>query len=48
MTASTAGPDFAALHRPGHPFLLPNAWDVASALLLAHAASRQWARQASA
>jgi 2-methylisocitrate lyase-like PEP mutase family enzyme len=37
MTASTAGPDFAALHRPGHPFLLPNAWDVASALLLAHA-----------
>jgi len=37
MTAATAGPDFAALHRPGHPFLLPNAWDVASALLLAHA-----------
>jgi 2-methylisocitrate lyase-like PEP mutase family enzyme len=28
---------FAALHRRGHPFLLPNAWDVASALLLADA-----------
>jgi 2-methylisocitrate lyase-like PEP mutase family enzyme len=28
---------FAALHRPGEPFVLPNAWDVASALLLAHA-----------
>lgn len=26
---------FAALHVPGRPFLLPNAWDVASALLLA-------------
>lgn len=25
---------FAALHRPGDPFLLPNAWDVASALAL--------------
>lgn len=39
MTSGTAGqgPDFAALHRPGHPFLLPNAWDVASALLLAQA-----------
>ncbi|RKR91701.1 2-methylisocitrate lyase-like PEP mutase family enzyme [Micromonospora pisi] len=29
--------DFAALHRRGSPFLLPNAWDVASALLLAEA-----------
>lgn len=29
--------DFAALHRPGTPFLLPNAWDVASAVLLAEA-----------
>jgi 2-methylisocitrate lyase-like PEP mutase family enzyme len=28
---------FAALHRPGSPFLLPNAWDVSSALLLADA-----------
>jgi len=28
---------FAALHRPGEPFVLPNAWDVASALLLAGA-----------
>jgi 2-methylisocitrate lyase-like PEP mutase family enzyme len=28
---------FAALHRRGEPFLLPNAWDVASALLLADA-----------
>jgi 2-methylisocitrate lyase-like PEP mutase family enzyme len=32
------GPEaFAALHRPGSPFLLPNAWDVASAVLLADA-----------
>jgi 2-methylisocitrate lyase-like PEP mutase family enzyme len=28
---------FAALHRRGEPFLLPNAWDVASAVLLAGA-----------
>lgn len=28
---------FAALHRSGEPFVLPNAWDVASALLLADA-----------
>ncbi|MCD5315180.1 isocitrate lyase/PEP mutase family protein [Kineosporia babensis] len=28
---------FAALHRPGQPFILPNAWDVASAALLAQA-----------
>jgi len=28
---------FAALHRPGQPFVLPNAWDVASAVLLADA-----------
>jgi 2-methylisocitrate lyase-like PEP mutase family enzyme len=28
---------FAALHRRGHPFVLPNAWDVASAVLLAEA-----------
>lgn len=34
MTHASA---FAALHRPGHPFVLPNAWDVASALLLADA-----------
>ena len=33
MTAGAAA--FAALHRTGRPFLLPNAWDVASALLLA-------------
>ncbi|MDT0328438.1 isocitrate lyase/PEP mutase family protein [Nocardiopsis lambiniae] len=26
---------FADLHRPGHPFVLPNAWDLASAGLLA-------------
>lgn len=30
-------PDFAALHRRGDPFVLPNAWDVASALMLAQA-----------
>jgi 2-methylisocitrate lyase-like PEP mutase family enzyme len=29
--------DFAALHRPGRPFVLPNAWDVASAVLFAEA-----------
>jgi 2-methylisocitrate lyase-like PEP mutase family enzyme len=29
--------DFRALHRPGDPLLLPNAWDVASALALAGA-----------
>jgi 2-methylisocitrate lyase-like PEP mutase family enzyme len=28
---------FAALHQPGSPFPLPNAWDVASALFLADA-----------
>lgn len=33
----TMASDFAALHRPGCPFLLPNAWDVASAVLLAGA-----------
>lgn len=35
--ARLKGQAFAALHRPGQPFLLPNAWDVASALLLAEA-----------
>jgi 2-methylisocitrate lyase-like PEP mutase family enzyme len=36
--AMTAGAhSFAGLHRRGHPFVLPNAWDVASALLLAEA-----------
>jgi 2-methylisocitrate lyase-like PEP mutase family enzyme len=33
----TAAGGFAALHRRGQPFILPNAWDVASALLLAAA-----------
>jgi 2-methylisocitrate lyase-like PEP mutase family enzyme len=36
-TAQARRQAFAGLHRPGHPFLLPNAWDVASALLLADA-----------
>jgi 2-methylisocitrate lyase-like PEP mutase family enzyme len=35
MTAGARA--FAALHRRGQPFVLPNAWDVASALLLAEA-----------
>jgi 2-methylisocitrate lyase-like PEP mutase family enzyme len=35
MTAQPGA--FAALHRRGQPFVLPNAWDVASALLLADA-----------
>lgn len=33
-------PEFRALHRPGDPFLLPNAWDLASARWL-HAAGHQ-------
>jgi 2-methylisocitrate lyase-like PEP mutase family enzyme len=33
----TQAQEFAALHRPGSPFLLPNAWDVSSALMLADA-----------
>jgi 2-methylisocitrate lyase-like PEP mutase family enzyme len=39
MTPGPAGitREFAALHRRGHPFVLPNAWDVTSALLLAAA-----------
>ncbi|WP_256839369.1 isocitrate lyase/PEP mutase family protein [Ornithinimicrobium faecis] len=37
MTASIASPAdrFLALHRPGEPLLLPNAWDVGSARLFA-------------
>jgi 2-methylisocitrate lyase-like PEP mutase family enzyme len=31
---------FAALHRPGDPLLLPNAWDVASAVLIAAAGAQ--------
>jgi 2-methylisocitrate lyase-like PEP mutase family enzyme len=40
MTTDTAAKlrGFAALHRRGRPFLLPNAWDVASAVMLADAA----------
>lgn len=39
MTGSrpAQGGAFAALHRRGEPFVLPNAWDVASAVLLADA-----------
>lgn len=39
MTGPGPAPDraFAALHRRGEPFVLPNAWDVASAVLLAGA-----------
>ncbi|HEY3002725.1 MAG TPA: isocitrate lyase/phosphoenolpyruvate mutase family protein [Kribbellaceae bacterium] len=33
-TRTAAG--FAALHRPGEPLLLPNAWDYATAAVLAH------------
>jgi 2-methylisocitrate lyase-like PEP mutase family enzyme len=32
--------EFRALHRPGRPFVLPNAWDVASAAALARAGFR--------
>jgi 2-methylisocitrate lyase-like PEP mutase family enzyme len=31
----TAGARFRALHRPGHPFILANAWDAGSARMLA-------------
>jgi 2-methylisocitrate lyase-like PEP mutase family enzyme len=34
MTASEMAASFAALHVGPQPFLLPNAWDVASALML--------------
>jgi 2-methylisocitrate lyase-like PEP mutase family enzyme len=32
--------DFASLHKPGDPLLLPNAWDVASAVTIANAGAR--------
>ncbi|WP_243727450.1 isocitrate lyase/PEP mutase family protein [Actinocrispum wychmicini] len=32
--------DFASLHKPGDPLLLPNAWDVASAVLIANAGAK--------
>jgi 2-methylisocitrate lyase-like PEP mutase family enzyme len=31
---------FASLHRPGDPLLLPNAWDVASAVMIASAGAK--------
>jgi 2-methylisocitrate lyase-like PEP mutase family enzyme len=31
---------FAALHRPGEPLLLPNAWDVGSAVAIVHAGAK--------
>ncbi|MEV0319721.1 isocitrate lyase/phosphoenolpyruvate mutase family protein [Streptomyces sp. NPDC050658] len=37
MTYAQRAAAFRALHRPGHPLLLPNAWDHASAAALAHA-----------
>ncbi|MGN9778030.1 isocitrate lyase/PEP mutase family protein [Micromonospora sp. H33] len=37
---STAAETFAALHRPGDPLLLPNAWDVGSAVAIANAGAR--------
>ncbi|MEV0582475.1 isocitrate lyase/phosphoenolpyruvate mutase family protein [Nonomuraea sp. NPDC050310] len=35
MTAASPAQAFALLHRPGDPLVLPNAWDYASAALLA-------------
>ncbi|QBY00636.1 isocitrate lyase/phosphoenolpyruvate mutase family protein [Rhodophyticola sp. CCM32] len=35
MTRHDPGPAFRALHRPGNPFILANAWDAGSARLLA-------------
>lgn len=43
----TAASVFAALHHGSEPFVLPNAWDVASAVLLADAGSRPSGRRAS-
>ncbi|MBB2910534.1 2-methylisocitrate lyase-like PEP mutase family enzyme [Streptosporangium becharense] len=37
MSVPTTAERFAALHRPGRPLLLPNAWDHASAVALARA-----------
>ena len=48
MTRMTNAATFAALHRPGSALVLPNAWDVASALLVqragatAVATTRDW------
>jgi 2-methylisocitrate lyase-like PEP mutase family enzyme len=33
---------FASLHRPGDPLLAPNAWDVASAVMIARAGDRYY------
>ena len=35
VTTDRLAPDFLALHRPGDPLLLPNAWDAGSARILA-------------
>ncbi len=35
MASHDPGPGFRALHRPGHPFILANAWDIGSARVLA-------------
>jgi len=34
---STASEEFFALHQPGNPFILPNAWDPVSALIFERA-----------
>jgi 2-methylisocitrate lyase-like PEP mutase family enzyme len=38
---------FAALHRPGDPLLLPNVWDVGSAVAIAgaRATAATWTRK---
>jgi 2-methylisocitrate lyase-like PEP mutase family enzyme len=40
MNRAQHGRAFASLHKPGEPLLLPNAWDVASAVAIAGAGAK--------
>ena len=40
MNQAQHGRAFASLHKPGEPLLLPNAWDVASAVAIAGAGAK--------
>jgi 2-methylisocitrate lyase-like PEP mutase family enzyme len=48
MTKHDPGPAFRALHRPGTPFILANAWDVGSARMLAGLGAEALATSSSA
>jgi 2-methylisocitrate lyase-like PEP mutase family enzyme len=48
MTKHDPGPTFRALHRPGTPFILANAWDVGSARMLAGLGAEALATSSSA